>query len=189
VWLPTKIEASLAAMREAEAAAAGPVLVCADAAIEGPRLEPIAPSFWRYSGFDGHPFDVVSIAAENPIVGCTVMANRTLVERASPIPDEAVMHDWWLALVAAREGRIIRIDRPLVRYRQHGRNALGARPASFGALARRLLSLRDVVTKNARRLAQAHAFSRRYGASLGALALARAKAASLARKVARAVAP
>ncbi|MDR1766816.1 MAG: glycosyltransferase family 2 protein [Lachnospiraceae bacterium] len=43
------------------------------------------------------------------------------------IPRNCVMHDWWMGLMASCFGHIGYVDRPLVRYRQHGDNALGAR--------------------------------------------------------------
>jgi glycerophosphoryl diester phosphodiesterase len=40
-----------------------------------------------------------------------------------------VMHDWWLALVAAAFGKIGSLDEQTVVYRQHGGNAVGAKKA------------------------------------------------------------
>ena len=36
------------------------------------------------------------------------------------------MHDWWLALVAASVGELHYCERPLLDYRQHSQNAVGA---------------------------------------------------------------
>jgi hypothetical protein len=56
------------------------------------------------------------------------MINRRLLELACPVPREVLMHDWWLALLAAASGGIGFIPMPLVKYRQHGGNVLGAVP-------------------------------------------------------------
>ncbi|HKT98047.1 MAG TPA: hypothetical protein VJS30_16205 [Paraburkholderia sp.] len=37
----------------------------------------------------------------NPIPGCSMRLNRVAIELATPFPAGAVMHDWWLAMVAA----------------------------------------------------------------------------------------
>jgi hypothetical protein len=37
------------------------------------------------------------------------------------------MHDWWMALVAARFGNVSCLEEPLVQYRQHGINSIGAK--------------------------------------------------------------
>ena len=62
----------------------------------------------------------------NCIPGCTLAFNRELAKLAAPIPGQSPMHDWWLALVAATLDAIIYIDRPLLLYRQHAGNAIGA---------------------------------------------------------------
>jgi hypothetical protein len=46
---------------------------------------------------------------------------------ALPVSQNAIMHDWWLALVAAATGYIDYVDRPLVFYRQHTKNSIGAK--------------------------------------------------------------
>jgi hypothetical protein len=45
---------------------------------------------------------------------------------ASPIPESAFMHDWWMALVAAARGRIEAVPEATVLYRQHERNVIGS---------------------------------------------------------------
>jgi hypothetical protein len=53
--------------------------------------------------------------------------NPALVQLALPIPDEAIMHDWWLSLVASAFGQRHYMAEPLVLYRQHSANAVGAK--------------------------------------------------------------
>jgi len=67
------------------------------------------------------------LLTQNFVTGCTVLVNRRLLDIALPIPEEALMHDWWLALCAAVFGHIGFVDKPLVKYRQHGNNEVGAK--------------------------------------------------------------
>ena len=67
------------------------------------------------------------LLVSNTVTGCTALCNEALLRRALPIPPAAVMHDWWLALVAGAFGRLSFIDAPLLQYRQHGANTIGAR--------------------------------------------------------------
>lgn len=62
----------------------------------------------------------------NVYPGCTLVANRALLAAALPLPRGAAMHDWWLALVATAVGRVVPLDEPLVQYRQHATNTVGA---------------------------------------------------------------
>jgi glycosyltransferase involved in cell wall biosynthesis len=61
----------------------------------------------------------------NVVTGAAMAFRASLLDRALPIP-EFFVHDEWLSLVAAATGRILSVDRPLVRYRQHDRQAIGA---------------------------------------------------------------
>jgi hypothetical protein len=57
-----------------------------------------------------------------------------------------MMHDWWFAMTATAFGELVFIPTPLVQYRQHGRNTIGAKQREISetadrGLVRRLLSL------------------------------------------------
>ena len=130
IWLPDKLETTLDAMREAERqhGATTPVLVHTDLQVVDEERRPLASSFYKHQGFRrSHANPLVELLIENYVTGCTVMVNRALREIALPIPARALMHDWWLALVAAAAGRIVSLPETTVLYRQHGRNAIGAR--------------------------------------------------------------
>ena len=68
---------------------------------------------------------------ENSIPGCTMSGNRQLLKHILPIPKRINNHDWWIALNAAIFGEIKFIDKPLIKYRQHEYNQIGA--SSFWA--------------------------------------------------------
>ena len=61
----------------------------------------------------------------NVVTGATMMLRRRLVQAAGPTPDEWV-HDEWLAIIGALIGSFELIDEPLIDYRQHGANQIGA---------------------------------------------------------------
>lgn len=62
----------------------------------------------------------------NVVTGCTVVLNRACIRLALPIPLEALMHDWWLALVATAHGKVGFLPDSTISYRQHDSNQLGA---------------------------------------------------------------
>ena len=67
------------------------------------------------------------IAIQNNVVGCSVAFNKALLEKALPIPENIVMHDWWIALVASMTGKVVFDPNPLILYRQHDLNTIGAK--------------------------------------------------------------
>ncbi len=157
VWLPNKLEVTLRAMREAEDryGVATPILVHTDLRVVDPERRLIAPSFYKHQGYRrSHKNPLAKLLVKNYVTGCTLMMNRALRNAGLPIPREAMMHDWWLALVAAALGRVVSLPEATVLYRQHGGNAVGAGRRS---LKRHILGWREFTTKIKTRLLQSKA--------------------------------
>lgn len=74
------------------------------------------------------------LCKRNIITGCTSLFKKELVELIVPFPDEIPFHDWWLALVAFRNGGISYLDKPLMRYRLHYGNAIGAKKTNLAPI-------------------------------------------------------
>lgn len=126
-WYPDKIARQVQAMVDAEARHPGqPVLVHSDLRVVTEARESIAESFMLYQGLDAGRRRFGQLLLSNIITGCTAFMNEELTRRALPIPAEAIMHDWWLCLVAGAFGQIESIPEALVDYRQHGSNTIGA---------------------------------------------------------------
>ncbi len=169
IWLPGKIERSLRAVRTAEADGEGPVLVHTDLTVVDEALNPIHPSFWAFAALDPEPVSLRRMTVQNVVTGATAMFNGPLRLLAAPIPPRAALHDWWMACVAAAFGKIVPIKEPTILYRQHGRNAVGARDARItigglpAAISDAMASgplFRKVLRQSAE---QAGAFLERYG--------------------------
>lgn len=128
VWHPDKLGKSMTRMRELEAQFPGlPLLVHGDLEVVDEARRQIAPSFVRYQGLKPLRNSFGRLLVSNTVTGCTALCNEALLRRALPIPAAAVMHDWWLALVAGAFGKLGFIDAPLLQYRQHGANTIGAK--------------------------------------------------------------
>lgn len=142
VWLPTKLTRQLGRVEELGLRSDRPVLVHTDLEVVGPDLAPIEGSLLRFQGLrheEGWPLPTLLL--QNFVTGCTCLASRSLLELALPIPDDAVMHDWWIALCAASAGTIDFVPEATVRYRQHAASQIGAKDywrSVVGLLGRRL---------------------------------------------------
>lgn len=130
IWLPNKIEESLALMQKNESLYGKemPLLVHTDLAVADRNLQILNNSFWDYSKLKPERANSLNrLLAHNVITGCTMMINKFLLQLVKSIPKEAVMHDWWIGLVAAAFGRIDYLAKSTVLYRQHGKNDIGAK--------------------------------------------------------------
>lgn len=143
VWHADKLRTSMTRMLELEAQCPGmPLLVHGDLEVVDEARCRIAPSFVRYQGLQPLRNGFARLLVSNTVTGCTALCNEALLRRALPVPAGAVMHDWWLALVAGAFGKLSYIDSPLLQYRQHGANTIGAKeyqaPALFQNVWQRL---------------------------------------------------
>ena len=133
VWAADKLERMLAALRQAEGPGRQPCLVHHDLVVVDSRLVPLNRSYWSLMALkpenETRPQRLLS---RNEVTGCALACNRALLELALPVPKEAIMHDWWLALYAGFFGRLLPLPQTLVSYRQHGANAIGAKSYKAG---------------------------------------------------------
>jgi len=146
VWLPHKVEQTLAYMKQLERRRSPetPLLVHTDLRVTDSSLATVSDSFLRHQNLDPRRGRSLNrLLVQNCITGCTVMINKPLRELSLPIPPEAAMHDWWLALVAAAFGTIGFAPEPTILYRQHKENAIGAREWNAPYVLQKLRRFRD----------------------------------------------
>jgi glycosyltransferase involved in cell wall biosynthesis len=131
VWLKQKIEVTLKAMRISEENYPNkPILVHSDLIVVDEHLKKIDDSLWSYQkNWPRKNDDLSRIIFQNIATGCTIMINRKAKNVSMPIPKDAIMHDWWIALKVAELGKIVHISDQLVLYRQHSGNLVGAKKA------------------------------------------------------------
>jgi hypothetical protein len=126
VWFPTKVEKTLQRMLDAEkqTGPTRPILVHTDLYVINNHGTQVHPSFMKFQRISHTSKPLRTLLVQNFVTGCTVMANRSLLDIAMPIPPQALMHDWWLALVAASTGTVAFLPETTIGYRRHGTNAL-----------------------------------------------------------------
>ena len=167
VWLPEKTARLLAAVQalEARTGADTPCLAHSDLTVVDERLQVISPSFAAFQRIDPADVNARTLLSVNQVTGCAMLINRALLQLALPLPPEAVMHDWWLAVLSGSGARHY-LPEPLMQYRQHGRNQIGARDRGLPSRLMRLVRDGSGVWKRVRQLgrgtrAQADALGRR----------------------------
>lgn len=62
----------------------------------------------------------------NSITGCTMLIKSEIAKEAIPFCSDFYVHDHWLALFASSIGNIAYVPEPLIRYRIHKGNQIGA---------------------------------------------------------------
>ena len=134
VWLEQKLQRGLNALAAVPATVPG--LYCARQILVDAELRRIS-----LSARLRHPPSFPGALTQNIAAGCTLMLNhagaRLVAGSRAPA---ATLHDWWSYLmVAAAGGRLIFDGTPVVLYRQHAGNSVGA---SASLLLRGIAALR-----------------------------------------------
>lgn len=130
IWKEDKIETSMKAMRRLEAKYGNdtPFLVHGDLEVAGRDLDVIAGSMFGFSHIKRHP-SLAELVIQNNVTGCTMLINRPLCNGITDIAgmEDVIMHDYIIALYAKVFGKTAFINKPLLSYRQHGSNSVGAK--------------------------------------------------------------
>ncbi len=165
VWLPDKIEITYQKMLKAEEeyGKSTPILIHTDLQVVDRNLNLINSSFWNYQNLDPCPSQLLPrLLVQNFVTGCTMMINKPLKDLISSIPEEAIMHDWWIALVAATQGKIVHIPQPTVLYRQHQSNSIGAKQWSYNYTLNRIKNIEKIRQDIQKTIVQAKKFRETY---------------------------
>lgn len=135
-WLSDRVERFLDKIKSLEEihGTTTPILVHSDLIVVDENLKTLSPSFWRYSGLNPKNVSLNRLLVQNVVTGCASIINRSLIEICLPIPAEALMHDWWIAMVASAMGVIGILDETTIKYRQHKGNTLGAKKFSLNPI-------------------------------------------------------
>lgn len=135
-WMPEKAERVLKEFESFPSA----VVVATNAALGDEELTVIGslhenPGGWPTSG---------SVLGHSSFTGAT-MAVKTdfLRDECLPFFDE-IPHDMWMAVMAARNGRLRYLDERLIIYRQHSDNVIGANSGHFVRRVARAMSISAV---------------------------------------------
>jgi glycosyl transferase family 2 len=139
VWRSDKLEVIEAAFNQSPRIG----LVFSDAEIVSENLEPLGRRMWHEVGFDNHKQKLLArgralevLIAGWTVTGATMAFRSEFVTLSLPIPETiAMIHDGWIALTIASVAGVVAIDEPLIEYRQHSKQQIGApsRPESTAA--------------------------------------------------------
>ena len=139
IWEPNKIEECLKVMNSLERENPGkPILVCSDAICFDENENITADSFYKSQKF----FDVTDsyhkMLALNIVQGATALMNKKVLDYVKFIPSD-LFHDWWVAIITCYYGKVFYVHKPLLRYRQHLSNVVGANQVGFNYLLSKIL--------------------------------------------------
>lgn len=139
-WLNDKMEKELEKIRALEKDDPSvPCMVFSDMKLMDESGNILADSAWKDLHLSPACFTLNRLLVQNIPHGCTLVINKAMRDLASPLPAEAILHDHWIALLAASCGKWDFIAEPTMLLRNHAQNVT-RKPASFGAKLKRFSS-------------------------------------------------
>jgi glycosyltransferase involved in cell wall biosynthesis len=140
LWRGDKVSRAVSAITalEERAGPETPLLVHFDLRLVDANLNEIRNSSYSDGVIPSRKRGVGGLCLENAVHGQALIANRALVDLATPIPRGAVWHDWWIALVATVFGKVEFRPEVSVDWRRHG--------ANYSATSSLADSIRSVIT-------------------------------------------
>lgn len=114
VWLEGKVAAFMQHFKNYD-------LVISDCIIVDENLKEIYPShFQKFGRPSGSIFQTIY---KTKFLGCCLAFNRSILNRVLAFPNEPIMHDFWIGLLACKYGKIKVEEQPFLLYRRHSGNA------------------------------------------------------------------
>lgn len=147
VWKTDKIEKEMKHMADLELQMPErPIAVFSDLLVVDRELEVIEPSMWDTIGIRPELLTTFERGGVfEYVTGCTMMFNRKARKCVICPAPKATMHDTWTVLCILRQGGIVSaVCEPLVYYRQHGDNTLGASNRSRRQLIHKLRNISNI---------------------------------------------
>ena len=140
VWIEDKLKISVNAIKRLEKEFFNEaILVYTDLFVVDENLKLIKKSMMKSQKLKLKEKPLNRLLVQNNVTGCTMLFNRQLINICGKIPKSAVMHDWWLSLVAAAFGKTKFLNVKTVHYRQHSNNQIGFKKVgSLKYIAQRL---------------------------------------------------
>jgi glycosyltransferase involved in cell wall biosynthesis len=117
IWVPHKLEKLLASIGDQMLAYSDSELIDANGHLLHKKMSSIKNQLAYHTPI------MYAIGAWAP--GHAMLFKKELIDKAVPFPT-LVTHDFWLGFVATCYSTVVYVNEPLVHYRQHTQNAIGA---------------------------------------------------------------
>lgn len=146
LWYPNKLKEECACLDAFDKT--NPNIVTCNSEIINERDEP-SHLFRTFNP----KYTIYNVYFSTDFQGCSMLFNRSAIEKYSQYPPKTHCHDNWMFLTCAMLGNVSNIDKPLFGYRIHSNNAIGVHyTTSLSARIKKSLNYwfghKDIVRRN-----------------------------------------
>ena len=119
IWLPEKIQVLVENIGDKS-------VIHSDAYLINESGTVFSNSYTEFSKKMINPNSEIDMILNGCVTGCTSMFKKSFISKILPFPDKLYVHDKFIGFSAFLENKLVYIDRPLIKYRQHSVNNIGA---------------------------------------------------------------
>jgi glycosyltransferase involved in cell wall biosynthesis len=121
IWFPEKNELCLYELMRTDPQV--PTLVFSDLAVIDSNNRQLNKSFFKEIVGANPEFEKLkSLLYSNKVIGCSTVFNQAMRNYFEKMPNDILMHDYWIALISFTFGKHVYIKKPLINYRRHSNN-------------------------------------------------------------------
>lgn len=131
VWKKEKVEKTVEKLKQENLD-----LVFGDLEVVDENLNTICKSYNKYmhlnNKIEKYLKDYRLQYMYNCMTGCTIASKKEWLDKILPLPTNSkyMIHDYWIGLIIALNGKVGYLKEPYILYRQHGNNQVGISKAS-----------------------------------------------------------
>ncbi|PQL92484.1 glycosyltransferase family 2 protein [Apibacter adventoris] len=155
IWLPNKLKLSLNAILKLDFNNI-PCAIFTDLRLIDEHNKLIANSLHSKWNIDPSKFDFFLILTSNVVTGCTLLFNKLMQSEIQSMPEDILMHDYWIALIGYSIGQIKYVKQETVLYRSHNDSVTSKKQSSF------IMKMRDFREVNQKQYEQLRKFMKQY---------------------------
>lgn len=119
IWLPEKIQVLVENIGDKS-------VIHSDAYLINESGTVFSNSYTEFSKKMINPNSEIDMILNGSVTGCTSMFKKSFINKILPFHDKLYVHDKFIGFSAFFENTLVYIDRPLIKYRQHSVNNIGA---------------------------------------------------------------
>ncbi|WP_312195416.1 glycosyltransferase [Epilithonimonas vandammei] len=117
IWLPNKLEDSFNSIMTLDLQK--PCVVFSDLVIVDNNDKIIFDSLYKQWKIKPEKYTFKNILIDNIIIGCTAFFNKEMKKEIELMPDNIIMHDYWIAMIGFSIGEFYFLNKSTIHYRVH----------------------------------------------------------------------
>lgn len=138
IWLDNKLKISIDLIKNTDGLNK-PAVVFTDLKLIDENGQTVHDSFWQLYNIDPNKNNFFTLLFGNIATGCTMVINRLMLNEFIDMPEGALMHDHWIALIGFSFGTWRYSESKTVLYRVHENSVTTKNKSSFFKIATNFL--------------------------------------------------